>query len=113
MRGTATAPNSPREIGVGEVSPRAIMPDMASKSKVMQTRCRPMRVRNPDEVADVRYSAALYPINAADAHPPPAGETRGLYFCMTAPDRARARELGVAPGIFPTGRFNAITDVAG
>ena len=27
--------------------------------------------------------------------------------------RARARELGVAPGIFATGRWNAITDVAG
>ncbi|HEX4468953.1 MAG TPA: P1 family peptidase, partial [Gemmatimonadaceae bacterium] len=27
--------------------------------------------------------------------------------------RARARELGVKPGVFPTGRNNAITDVAG
>lgn len=27
--------------------------------------------------------------------------------------RPRARDLGVAPGIFPTGRWNAITDVAG
>lgn len=27
--------------------------------------------------------------------------------------RARARELGVAPGVFRTGRLNAITDVAG
>ncbi|HEX8848874.1 MAG TPA: P1 family peptidase [Gemmatimonadaceae bacterium] len=27
--------------------------------------------------------------------------------------RARARDLGVAPGIFATGRWNAITDVAG
>lgn len=27
--------------------------------------------------------------------------------------RARAREIGVAPGIFAPGRFNAITDVAG
>jgi D-aminopeptidase len=27
--------------------------------------------------------------------------------------RARARDLGVAPGIFKTGRWNAITDVAG
>src|SRR6476620_9712967 len=27
--------------------------------------------------------------------------------------RARARDLGVAPGIFRTGRWNAITDVAG
>lgn len=26
---------------------------------------------------------------------------------------ARARELGVAPGVFPTGKLNAITDVAG
>lgn len=29
------------------------------------------------------------------------------------PGRARARDLGVAPGIFRTGRHNAITDVAG
>jgi hypothetical protein len=38
MRGTATGPNSPREMGVGLMSPRDIMPDIASKSKVMQTR---------------------------------------------------------------------------
>lgn len=31
----------------------------------------------------------------------------------TAPTRVRARELGVAPGAHPTGKFNAITDVAG
>ena len=29
------------------------------------------------------------------------------------PSRARARDLGVAPGIFKTGAWNAITDVAG
>lgn len=28
-------------------------------------------------------------------------------------ERVRARDLGVAPGIFPTGTHNAITDVAG
>ena len=50
---------------------------------------------------------------AADADRRLQAQTRGLYFCMTAGDRARARELGVAPGIFPTGRLNAITDVAG
>src|ERR1700709_2478309 len=27
--------------------------------------------------------------------------------------RARARDLGVKPGVFPTGALNAITDVAG
>ena len=27
--------------------------------------------------------------------------------------RPRARDLGVAPGVFPTGPLNAITDVAG
>lgn len=32
---------------------------------------------------------------------------------LSAQARARARELGVAPGVFPTGAFNAITDVAG
>jgi D-aminopeptidase len=30
-----------------------------------------------------------------------------------AADRVRARELGVAPGVFAPGRWNAITDVAG
>lgn len=30
-----------------------------------------------------------------------------------APSRPRARDLGVAPGIFRPGRYNAITDVAG
>ena len=32
---------------------------------------------------------------------------------QTAPGRARARDLGVAPGIFSPGEHNAITDVAG
>ncbi len=32
---------------------------------------------------------------------------------LTAQDRPRARDLGVAPGIFTPGEFNAITDVAG
>ena len=30
-----------------------------------------------------------------------------------APVRPRARDLGVAPGVFPTGPLNAITDVDG
>jgi D-aminopeptidase len=30
-----------------------------------------------------------------------------------APARDRARNLGIAPGVLPTGRWNAITDVAG
>src|SRR5438132_680063 len=40
----------------------------------------------------------------------------GLVFDFTplrAQDRPRSRELGVAPGILPTGPLNAITDVAG
>ncbi len=32
---------------------------------------------------------------------------------QAAARRPRARDLGVAPGLFPPGRFNAITDVAG
>src|SRR5216683_3674558 len=39
MRAAPITPNSPRETGVGVVMPRAIQPDMASKSKVMQTMC--------------------------------------------------------------------------
>ena len=34
-------------------------------------------------------------------------------FAAQAEHRVRARDLGVAPGIFAPGRFNAITDVAG
>jgi len=30
-----------------------------------------------------------------------------------AAGRPRARDLGIAPGLFPPGRLNAITDVAG
>ena len=37
MRGEARAPNSPRDSGVGVVRPRAMKPDMVSKSKVRQT----------------------------------------------------------------------------
>jgi len=36
-----------------------------------------------------------------------------LPFAGHAQERMRARELGVAPGIFATGKLNAITDVAG
>src|SRR5579884_1428860 len=36
-RGMAWTPNSPRESGPGDLSPRAIQSDMASKSKVRQT----------------------------------------------------------------------------
>ena len=32
---------------------------------------------------------------------------------QTPNGRARARDLGVTPGVFPPGRLNAITDVAG
>ena len=37
IRSAPTTPNSPREIGVGVVMPRAIQPDKASKSNVRQT----------------------------------------------------------------------------
>src|SRR5262252_8021241 len=37
IRRAPTRPNSPRDIGVGEVKPRAIQGETASKSKVRQT----------------------------------------------------------------------------
>src|SRR5947208_17024470 len=40
MRGTATAPNSPRDTKLGVVRPRAMSPYIVSKSKVTQTRWR-------------------------------------------------------------------------
>jgi D-aminopeptidase len=39
--------------------------------------------------------------------------TQSLHAQANAPPRPRARELGVAPGIFSTGARNAITDVQG
>jgi hypothetical protein len=56
MRGAPTwGPNSPLEIGLGEVIPRAIQPEIASKSNVRQTIDRFMEqsfsfsvLRNPD-----------------------------------------------------------------
>src|SRR5689334_20144735 len=42
MRSAPTAPNSPCEIGVGEVIPRASQSESASKSNVRQTRWRDM-----------------------------------------------------------------------
>src|SRR5260221_2473840 len=39
MRAAPITPNSPRDTGVGVVMPRAIQPDIASKSKLMQTMC--------------------------------------------------------------------------
>src|SRR6266699_3012877 len=38
-RAAPITPNSPRETGVGVVMPRAIQPEIASKSNVMQTMC--------------------------------------------------------------------------
>jgi hypothetical protein len=37
IRRDASAPNSPRDSGVGVVMPRAMKPDWVSKSKVRQT----------------------------------------------------------------------------
>src|SRR4051812_40889904 len=39
--------------------------------------------------------------------------TMALYSTDLSAQRARARDLGVKPGVFPTGKLNAITDVAG
>src|SRR5438552_15744866 len=39
MRAAPITPNSPRDTGVGVVMPRAIQPEIASKSKLMQTMC--------------------------------------------------------------------------
>ena len=43
-----------------------------------------------------------------------AGSAVSPLAAQARPDgRARARDLGVAPGVLPTGPHNAITDVAG
>jgi hypothetical protein len=56
MRGTATRPNSPREIGVGVVNPRAMKPVIASKSKVRQTM---WRITAPPPVGACHLSTGL------------------------------------------------------
>ncbi len=40
IRAAPMMPNSPREIGVGVVMPRATQPDIASRSKVRHAMCR-------------------------------------------------------------------------
>ena len=37
----------------------------------------------------------------------------GLPFLVWAQERGRARDFGIAPGVFSTGKWNAITDVEG
>jgi D-aminopeptidase len=60
--------------------------------------------------ATARPNAALAADGAAARVAPPAP---GDQPPALAPGRARARDLGVAPGIFRPGPYNAITDVAG
>ena len=65
-RGAPTrGPNYPREIHDGEVWPRAMKPEIASKSKVRQTMCRFIRSKNSlssagerDRVRGVGYDGA-------------------------------------------------------
>jgi len=61
MRAVATsAPNSPRDMGVGDVMPRAMKPDIASKSKVIHTRCRAMGL--PVQIEDVVSTLSARPL---------------------------------------------------
>ena len=60
MRRDASAPNSPRDSGVGVVMPRAMKPDWVSKSKVRQTMWRGMAVLRglPRTSAGIDYNIA-------------------------------------------------------
>lgn len=60
-------------------------------------------------------TAVLLPIALAGAAPGASGSTVAAQQTQEALDdsRPRARELGIAPGVFQPGPFNAITDVTG
>src|SRR5881396_3091342 len=59
MRTAPITPNSPRDTGVGVVMPRAIQPEIASKSKLMQTMCA-MRSIGADTALADQLSPFLY-----------------------------------------------------
>src|SRR5713226_5174789 len=79
MRPAPITPNSPRDTGVGVVMPRAIQPDIASKSKLMQTMCFATRSVGPDAALPDQLSPFLHF----------AGEVRGVLLRRIA-DRLRA-----------------------
>src|SRR6266571_2419210 len=60
MRAAPITPNSPRDTGVGVVIPRAIQPDIASKSKLMQTMCFAMRSIGPYAALPDQLSPLLH-----------------------------------------------------
>src|SRR6266705_1355857 len=60
MRAAPITPNSPRDTGVGVVMPRAIQPEIASKSKLMQTICFAMRSIGPDAALPDQLSPLLH-----------------------------------------------------
>src|SRR5215475_8602259 len=75
IRRAPTRPNSPRDIGVGEVKPRAIQGETASKSKVRQTmrRAMTMMLNPPGRRRPVSIVLQLGPgkIDAEQAPIPP------------------------------------------
>src|SRR5438552_3039779 len=81
MRGTATAPNSPRDTKLGVVRPRAMSPYIVSKSKVTQTRWRGIAqsFREPAGSACDRTLGPRVPFRgfAADVKRPRAVNARG------------------------------------
>src|SRR5947208_2989375 len=100
MRGTATAPNSPRDTKLGVVRPRAMSPYIVSKSKVTQTRWRGIAqsFREPAGSAfDQQRDNRLLVPPACDRAPGPRvpfrGSATGLCGCKTAPSGERLRPL--------------------
>src|SRR3982074_2788986 len=79
MRAAPITPNSPRDTGVGVVMPRAIQPESASKSKLMQTMCFAMRALGPDAALPDQLSPLLNFVR----------EVRGVLL-RRVPDRFRA-----------------------
>src|SRR5260370_36109834 len=78
MRVDARAPNSPRDRGVGVVRPRAMKPDMVSKSKVRQTMWRgtaggcggrPKKIRKKNKKNTKKETKSCAPPRLR--HPPP------------------------------------------
>src|SRR6266849_7528284 len=79
MRAAPITPNSPRDTGVGVVMPRAIQPDIASKSKVMQAMCFATRSIGADAALPDQLSPFLHVV----------GEVGGVLLRSIA-DRLRA-----------------------
>jgi D-aminopeptidase len=88
----------------------------ARTTRARTTRARTTRARTPLACTPLAFTLlALTAPLVSHAQPPAGSPTAAAPTAAPtlAPGRARARDLGVAPGVLPPGPLNAITDVAG